>query len=153
MAKEILGELVIAYAFISTNKEYMSKQEICRYWNIVDTLLPEGYYTSGSNNSIEDFCDNFPFFVKRINGNNIKFEGDIYYFERRFKLGIPKEIIEVFNIAGTKLEEELDFDILVAPGKPFIVYKDNKEDLVNNGVILKRNDLVNNGITLKERRK
>lgn len=108
MAKIIAPDLVIGNAFISTGKEVMTKGEINQFWNIVDTKLPEGYYTSGSNNSFNDFCDEYSFLVKRID-DKIIVNCDRKLLERYFRIGLPIKIIEAFeNTVITLNELKLD---------------------------------------------
>lgn len=55
MTKKTSEKLVIGNALISTNRERLTRKQVCHYWHIVDSLLPEGYYTSGNNNSFSNF--------------------------------------------------------------------------------------------------
>lgn len=110
MAKIIAPNLIIGNAFISTGKEVMTKGEINQFWNIVDTKLPEGYYTSGSNNSFNDFCDEYGFLVKRID-DKIIVNCDRKLLERYFRIGLPTKIVNVFDDAAFKLNE-VKIDVL-----------------------------------------
>lgn len=102
--KKISEKLVIGNAFISTGKELLTQEQIFQYWHIVDNLLPKGYYTYGNNNSLSDFCEEYPFLVKRV-GNIITLNCENNLLKRYCRTGIPKEIIKTFDIAGTKLNE------------------------------------------------
>lgn len=66
MVKGISYESIIGNALISTKREYMTKGQIYQYCNIVDTLLPDDYYTCHEQNSFENFCETYGFLVKRI---------------------------------------------------------------------------------------
>lgn len=104
MAKKISEKLVIGNALISTNREYLTRGEVCHYWHIVDSLLPEGYYTNGNNNSFSVFCEEYPFLVKRV-GDTMMINCDTSLLERYCRIGVPTEIIKVFDLAGAKLNE------------------------------------------------
>ena len=104
MAKLISQKLVIGNSLISTNREYLTKEQIYNYCHIVDFLLPEGYYTSINNNSFFDFCEDYPFLVKR-NGDTMIINCDRVLLERYCRIGIPTEIIKVFDEAGIKLNK------------------------------------------------
>ncbi len=108
MAKKISEKLVIGNALISTNREYLTRGQVCHYWHIVDSLLPEGYYTNGNNNSFSDFCEEYPFLVKRV-GDAMMINCDNALLERYCRIGVPTEIIKVFDLAGdalNKIEEK-----------------------------------------------
>ena len=102
MAKKISYKLVIGNSLISIQKQEITKSEVYQYWKIVDSLLPSDYYTYGNNNSFEDFCEEYSFLVKR-NGNTMIINCDIDKFKRYFRIGIPVEILNVFDTAGMKL--------------------------------------------------
>lgn len=104
MAKKISGDLVIGNALISTNKECITIQQVYQYWHLVDGLLPEGYYTYGNNNSFADFCEEYHFLVKRV-GDTMMLNCDIDLIKRYFRIGVPKEIIQVFDFVGDRLNE------------------------------------------------
>jgi len=102
MAKKISYKLVIGNSLISTQREQITKSEVYQYWKIVDELLPSDYYTYGNNNSFEDFCEEYSFLVKR-NGDVMIINSNINNLNRYFRIGIPVEILNVFNNAGIKL--------------------------------------------------
>ena len=104
MAKKISEKLVIGNALFSTNREYLNISQVCHYWHIVDSLLPDGYYTYGNNNSFSDFCEEYPFLVKRRE-DTIAINCDKDLLERYCRVGVPTEIIKVFDMAGNKLNE------------------------------------------------
>lgn len=113
MARKISEKLIIGNALISTNRECLTKEQVCHYWHIVDSLLPEGYYTNGNNNSFSDFCEEYPFLVKRV-GDTMMINCDNALLERYCRIGVPTEIINVFDNAGKKLneieEEHISYD-------------------------------------------
>lgn len=104
MAKKISEKLVIGNALLSTNREYLTRGQVCHYWHIVDSLLPEGYYTNGNNNSFSEFCEEYPFLVKRV-GDTIMINCEKDLLERYCRMGVSTKIIKVFDLAGTKLNE------------------------------------------------
>ena len=104
MAKKISEKLVIGNALISTNREHLTRGQVCHYWHIVDSLLPEGYYTNGNNNSFSDFCEEYPFLVKRV-GDAMMINCDNALLERYCRIGVPTEIIKVFDLAGVELNK------------------------------------------------
>lgn len=104
MTKKISEKLVIGNALYSTNREYLTREQVCNYWHIVDGLLPEGYYTNGNNNSFSDFCEEYPFLVKRV-GDRMMINCEKTLLERYCRMGVPTEIIKAFNQAGVKLNE------------------------------------------------
>ena len=104
MKKRISDKIIIGNALICLNKEYLTKSDIYEYWNNVDSLLPEEYYTYQNNNSFIKFCEEHPFFVKRV-GDTLKINCDISLLERYFRIGVPIEILNIFDLAGTKLNE------------------------------------------------
>ena len=73
MAIKIDSNIVIGNALIYLKQSILSKELIYQYWNNVDNMLPENYYTYGNNTSFEDFCDRYSFLVKRY-GNKIIIE-------------------------------------------------------------------------------
>ena len=82
----------------------MTRGQVCHYWYIVDSLLPEGYYTNGNNNSFSDFCEEYPFLVKRV-GDTMIINCDNDLLERYCRIGVPTEIIKVFDLAGVELNK------------------------------------------------
>ena len=105
VAKKISEKIVIGNALYTVNRGYLTKQQIYHYYHIVDNLLPDGYYTLGNNNSFSNFCEEYPFLVKRIEDKMI-INCDRDLLARYCRMGVPKELIEVFDIAGNKLIEE-----------------------------------------------
>ena len=104
MIKKISEKIVIGNALISTNREYLTRAQVCHYCHLVDSLLPEGYYTNGNNNSFSDFCEEYPFLVKRV-GDTMIINCDNSLLERYCRIGLPTEIIKAFDLAGAKLNE------------------------------------------------
>lgn len=104
MAKKISEKIVIGNALISTNSDHLTKQQIYNYYHIVDDLLPEGYYTSGNNNSFSNFCEEYSFLVKRV-GDTMIINCDKDLLARYCRMGVSRKIIKVFDIAGNKLNE------------------------------------------------
>jgi hypothetical protein len=104
MGKGISEELVIGNALFSSNKNYLTKEQICHYWHIVDSLLPEGYYTKENRNSFTDFCENYSFLVKVV-GDAMIINCERSLLERYFRVGTPTKIIKIFDDAGAKLNE------------------------------------------------
>ena len=92
MAFKISEKIVIGNALISTNREYLTRGQVCHYWHIVDSLLPEGYYTNGNNNSFSDFCEEYPFLVKRV-GDAMMINCEKNLLERYCRVGLPRKII------------------------------------------------------------
>ena len=82
----------------------MTRGQVCHYWHLVDSLLPEGYYTGGNNNSFSILCEEYPFLVKRV-GDIIMINCDNALLERYCRVGVPLEIIEVFALAGVELNK------------------------------------------------
>ena len=104
MAKGISAKLVICNAILSTDSNEMTKQQIYKYWQLVDNLLPNGYYTIGNNSSFEEFCEQYSFLLKNHN-NLLILNCDRYKLERYCRLGIPKELIKIFDEAAKKFNE------------------------------------------------
>lgn len=121
---KIMDNIVIGNAFFSTERSVMTKEEIHNYWYIVDELLPKLYYTYGSNNSFFEFYEDYSFLFKRIN-NSLELTGEKYMLERYFRLGVPKQVIKVFDEAGIKFNNDLNEQKV--PIKR-LVKKDNKEN-------------------------
>lgn len=116
MAKKILDNIVIGNALISTKKEKITKKELYLYWNIVDMLLPEDYYTCGDNNSFEVFCEEYGFLVRRI-ADTMIVNCSIERLERYCRLGISKKVVKIFDVAGKildKIANEIDCENLDA---------------------------------------
>lgn len=111
MAKIISEKLVIGNALLSTSREYLTKGQVYQYWHIVDSLLPEGYYTNGNNNSFSDFCEEYPFLVKIV-GDTMMINCENALLERYCRIGVPTEIIKIFDVAGSKLNEieQINYD-------------------------------------------
>lgn len=104
MTKGISKELVIGNALFSSNKNYLTKEQICHYWHIVDSLLPEEYYNKENRNSFTDFCENYSFLIKVV-GDTMIINCEKYLLERYFRIGAPKKIIKILVDAGAKLNE------------------------------------------------
>jgi len=104
MVKGISSKIVIGNAILSTNRSEMTKKQIYKYWFFVDELLPNGYYTIGNNNSFEEFCEQYSFLVKTHN-NLLILNCERYKLERYCRLGIPKEIIKIFDKAALKFNK------------------------------------------------
>lgn len=102
MAKKIDLDLVIGNALIIMNKEQLTKRQIYYYINIVDRLLPEGYYTYG-NNCFEDFCERYNFIVKKVDDTMIINNSNI--LERYFRIGLPIKLVKVLEKAALILNE------------------------------------------------
>lgn len=104
MTKKISEEAVIANALISTNRGSLTKDQVYHYWHIVDSLLPEGYYTYGNNNSFSNFCEEYPFLVNSV-GDTMMINCDNTLLERYFRMGLPTKIAKVFDAAGVELNK------------------------------------------------
>ena len=104
MVKGISSKIVIGNAILSTDRSEMTKQEIYKYWHLVDNLLPNGYYTIGNNSSFEEFGEQYSFLVKTHN-NLLILNCDRHKLERYCRLGIPKELIKIFDEAAIKFNE------------------------------------------------
>lgn len=104
MAKKISSNTVIGNAIISTKKKQITRKQIYQYYEIVDTLLPDNYYTDLHKNFFENFCDDYCFLVKRID-DTIVIDYDTERLQRYFRMGIPTEIASIFDMAGLKLNE------------------------------------------------
>ena len=85
----------------------------------MDKLLPEGYYTHGDDDIFDNFCDRYPFLVRMISfGNEFLVIYDNEMLERYFRIGLPKEIINVFEKSASILKgiedqekiEDLNYD-------------------------------------------
>lgn len=106
-AIKIMYNIVIGNAFLSTGRNIMTKEEIYNYWHIVDELLPELYYTYGSNNSFIDFYEDYDFLFKRVN-NSLELITEKNTLERYFRLGIPKQVIKALDEAGIKYNDNMN---------------------------------------------
>lgn len=104
MAKKISSNIVIGNALISTKKTQITRKQIYQYYDIVDMLLPDNYYTDLCKNSFENFCDDYCFLLKRIN-DTIVIDCDIKRMQMYFRMGISTEIASIFDMAGLKLNE------------------------------------------------
>ena len=106
MAKKIDMDVVIGNAIIFMGKEKLSRCQIYHYIHIVDKLLPEGYYTYGDDDIFDNFCDRYPFVVKLISfGEEFLVKSDKETLERYFRIGLPKEIIKIFEKSANILKE------------------------------------------------
>lgn len=109
MAKKIDMDAVIGNAIIFMGKEKLSRCQIYHYINIVDKLLPEGYYTYGDDDVFDNFCDRYSFVVElRSFGQEFLVKSDKKTLERYFRIGLPKEIIDVFQKASIILKEIIE---------------------------------------------
>ena len=106
-AIKIMYNIVIGNAFLSTGRNIMTKEEIYNYWYIVDELLPELYYTYGSNNSFIEFYEDYDFLFKRVN-NSLELITEKNTLERYFRLGIPKQVIKALDEAGIKYNDTMN---------------------------------------------
>ena len=109
MAKKIDMNFVIGNGLFYLEKEKVTRREIYKYINIVDRLLPDGYYTSGINDYYDNFCDSYPMLVRKIDfGNELMIICDRYELERYFKIGFDSKILKVFEESSyiTKKQEE-----------------------------------------------
>ena len=104
MVKGISSKIVIGNAILSTNRNEITQKQIYRYWHLFDELLPNGYYTIGNNNSFEEFCEQYSFLVKMHN-NLLILNCELYILERYCRLGIPKELIKIFDEAAIIFNE------------------------------------------------
>ena len=106
MAKKIDMDSVIGNGIIFMDKKRLSRSQIYHYIHIVDKLLPEGYYTHGDDDIFDNFCDRYPFLVQILSfGNEFLVISDKEMFERYFRIGLPKEIINVFEKSASILKE------------------------------------------------
>lgn len=124
MVKEIVDKIVIGNAFISTGRSFLTRNDIYYYFHIVDRLLPDGYYTSGNNNSLSDFCLEFPFIVKR-NGDLVFLISNFIVMEKYFRNNLPKEIINVLDLAGFEFNKLKEIEQL----------GNNEDDFIEDGII------------------
>lgn len=104
MTIRINYNLVIGNALLTIKKSTITEDEIYKYWEIVDILLPDNYYTYRDKTSFEAFCEYYSFLIKRID-DSITINCDINRLKRYFRVGIPTEIASVFDAAGKKLRE------------------------------------------------
>lgn len=102
MAKRIDSSMVIGNALIFTKKAQITKEELYQYYEIVDKLLPNDYYTAEL--SFDSFCYYFDFLVKRID-DTIIIDCDTELLQRYFQMGISIEILNIFELSAIKLNE------------------------------------------------
>lgn len=106
MAKKIDMDSVIGNGIIFMDKERLSRGQIYHYIDIVDKLLPEGYYTYGNGDIFDNFCDRYPFIVQVLSfGDEFLVKSDKQTLERYFRIGLPKEIINVFEKSAKILNQ------------------------------------------------
>lgn len=104
MKKRISYNLIVGSFFISTKLKEATEEQIDKYMEIIDKLLPENYYTYKNAYSFEDFCQRYNFLIKKIN-DKIILACDLKRLKRYFKVGVPNELIKVFNLAGAEFNE------------------------------------------------
>ena len=97
MAVKIESSVVYANAFYTLEEEVLTKKQIYNFANLVDKLLPDGYYTSSY--SLNEFYDDYSFMFKK-SGDLLILNTARKYLERSFRYGIPKQILEVFDEAA-----------------------------------------------------
>lgn len=98
MAVKINSSVVYANAFYVLEEDVLTKSQIHNFANLVDKLLPEGYYTSSL--SIEEFYNEYSYMFKR-SGDLFIFNTERKYLERSFRYGMPTKILEVFDEASS----------------------------------------------------
>ena len=87
MAKKTDMDLVISNALIYLNRDYVTRNQIYHYINIVDSLITEGYYTYGDDDAFDNFCGRYHFLVKQLGfGNTLKVIGEKNILQRYFLL-------------------------------------------------------------------
>ena len=97
MAVKIESSVVYANAFYLLEEDVLTKSQIYNFANLVDKLLPDGYYTSSY--SLDEFYDDYSFMFKK-SGDLLILNTALKYLERSFRYGIPKQILEVFDEAA-----------------------------------------------------
>lgn len=137
MIEEISETLIIGNSLISTNREYMTKGQVYHYCNIVDSLLPEGYYTTRNNNSFSDFCEEYSFLVKRFE-DKMMINCEKYLLERYFRTGVSEEIIKVFDMAGDELNKiegtQTNYDVLDLEFKDEVITTNKSEKILSKSL-------------------
>lgn len=104
---------VIGNAILLIDKPILTKREIYKYWNIVDKLLPDGFYTESYPNAFENFCDEYSFLVKRNSNSIYILDENKKNIDIRFRIGINKEILDVFKKASEIFKKEKKMEFVV----------------------------------------
>lgn len=135
---------VIGNAFISTKRNKMTREEIYQFWEIVDALLPNTYYTLGRFDSFFEYWT-----VITLDNDTCFVNCDTNKLIRYYRIGIPTEVINIFDIAGTKFNE-----IKMEATKELSNNENNGlslGELVDKKIEeLKKNDLDNKRLVLKK---
>ena len=137
MAKKISYNLVIGNALLTNKENKITKEQVYKYWEIVDMLLPDNYYTYyayGDNLlPFENFCEEYSYLIKNVE-DSIIINCDINLLKRYFRIGIPTELAKIFDEAGAKLNELKlqECDVLAIPyNRAFIVSPEKTEEFKN----------------------
>ena len=94
-------DLIIGNIILSLNKQTILKSEIYSCLELLDKLLPDNYYLYGNYN-IDIFLDYYSFLFEDL-GDKIRITKNKEILERYFKIGIPKQIIELCNMSVLQL--------------------------------------------------
>ena len=137
LENKIAPNVVVGHSFISTKRTELTIEEIIQYCNIADSLIEPKYYVSSYNTCLDYFGKNYSFLFKEID-NKLIVNCDINLLIRYFRLGLPKDLVELLDEAGEKFnsinsEKKQNFIAMATPyNKPFIIKKEKVEEFMNH---------------------
>ena len=100
MAKRISNNIVFGNAIICNYKDFITKDEIYEFYYRVDNNLPNSYYTYDEY-TFDSFCEDYGFLFE-YNENMIFIPKNKEKLIRHFRIGIPTELLKVFDECAKK---------------------------------------------------
>ena len=97
-------ETALGNFIISRKGKCITLKQFCKFLSIIEVIdVCTIYRKEAINTSFEEFANNFNYLVKT--NKNVMFPINMKLLERSFRIGLPKDIVKIFDEVVSKMQD------------------------------------------------